>query len=35
MEGHVVFKNPVPMQFAWARLKEKAALNTMAELDRI
>lgn len=35
IEGHVVFKNPVPMQFAWNRLKERVALHIMSDLHMI
>ena len=35
LEGHLVFKNPVPMKFAWERMKERMALHLFSELDRI
>ena len=35
IEGHLVFKNPVPMQFAWERMAERVALHIFAELDKI
>lgn len=35
LEGHLVFKNPVPMKFAWDAMKERVQLNLFAELGRI
>jgi hypothetical protein len=35
IEGHLVFKNPVPMQFAWARMASKVRLSLFADLDRL
>ena len=35
IEGHLVFKKPVPMKFAWERMKDRIALSLMSELDRI
>jgi hypothetical protein len=35
LEGHLVFKNPVPMQFAWKRMEDRVVLHTYSELDRI
>lgn len=35
VEGHLIFRNPVPMQFAWERMKVRMALHTFADLDRI
>jgi hypothetical protein len=35
LEGHLVFKNPVPMKFAWDRMKERVQLNLFTELGRI
>lgn len=35
LEGHLVFKNPVPMKFAWDRMKERVALHLFSELNRI
>ncbi len=32
IEGHLVFKNPVPMKFAWERMKQRVVLNLFAEL---
>ena len=29
IEGLLVFRNPVPMQWAWERLKEKTAISTL------
>ncbi len=34
-ESHLVFKNPVPMQFAWKSLEEKVQLHVFAALDQI
>jgi hypothetical protein len=35
LEGHLVFKNPVPMKFAWEQMRERIALGLFSELDRI
>ena len=35
MEGHLVFKNPVPMRFAWDRMASRVRLSLFAELDRL
>jgi hypothetical protein len=35
IESHLVFKNPVPMQFAWERMERAVTLHTYRELDRI
>lgn len=35
IEGHLVFKNPVPMQFAWEALKDKVRLSLFSELEKI
>ena len=35
IEGHLVFKNPVPMRFAWARMARRIRLSLFAELDRL
>jgi hypothetical protein len=35
MEGHLVFKNPVPMRFAWDNMASRIRLSLFAELDRI
>jgi hypothetical protein len=35
IEGHVVFKNPVPMQFAWGPMASRVKLSLFAELDRL
>lgn len=32
IEGHLVFRNPVPMQFAWERMKRRIALHLFSEL---
>jgi hypothetical protein len=35
IEGHLVFKNPVPMRFAWERMATRIRLSLFAELDRL
>ena len=36
LEGHLVFKNPVPMQFMWREWKDKELkLSLFSELDSI
>ena len=35
MEGHWVFKNPVPMRFAWGQMASKIQLSLFDELDRL
>jgi hypothetical protein len=35
MEGHLVFRNTVPMRFAWERMQGRIQLSLFAELDRI
>jgi hypothetical protein len=35
LEGHLVFRNPVPMQFAWDRMASKIRLSLFSELDRL
>jgi hypothetical protein len=35
VEGHLIFRNPVPMQFAWEQMKARTGLHTFADLDRI
>jgi hypothetical protein len=35
IEGHLVFRNPVPMQFAWDTLKARVGINLFDELDRL
>ena len=35
IESHLVFKNPVPMKFAWQRMESRVALHLFSELDRI
>ena len=34
-ESHLVFRNPVPMQFAWERMEAQVRLNLFSGLDRI
>jgi len=35
IESHLVFKNPVPMQFAWMRMAKRVALHIFAEVHKI
>jgi hypothetical protein len=35
LEGHLVFRNPVPMQFAWQRMASKVRLSLFSELHRL
>lgn len=35
LEGHLVFKNPVPMKFAWDRMKQRVKLHVFGELSQI
>jgi hypothetical protein len=35
VEGHLIFSNPVPMQFAWEQMKTRTGLHVFANLDRI
>jgi hypothetical protein len=35
MTGHLVFKNPVPMQFAWDKMASKITLSLFDELDKL
>jgi hypothetical protein len=35
VEGHLVFKNPVPMRFAWDNMASRIRLSLFAELDRL
>jgi hypothetical protein len=35
LEGHLVFRNPVPMKFAWKRMEGKVRLSLFSELDRL
>lgn len=34
-ESHLVFKNPVPMQFAWQRLEARVRLNLFSTLETL
>jgi hypothetical protein len=34
-ESHLVFRNPVPMQFAWERMETRVQLSLFAGLDRV
>ncbi len=33
LEGHLVFRNPVPMRFAWDRMAKRVRLSLFTELD--
>lgn len=35
IEGHLVFKNPVPMQFAWENMANKTRLSLFSDLDQL
>lgn len=35
IEGHLVFKNPVPMRYAWEHMKERISLHVFDDLGRI
>lgn len=35
IEGHLVFKNPVPMRYAWDHMASRIRLSIFAELDRV
>jgi hypothetical protein len=35
IESHLVFKNPVPMQFAWKRMAKRVELHILADLHKI
>jgi hypothetical protein len=35
IEGHLVFKHPVPMQFVWERMRKRVGLHVFAGLDVI
>ena len=35
LEGHLVFKNPVPMKFAWTQMEKKMPLHIFSDLDRL
>ncbi len=35
LEGHLVFKNPVPMQFAWEKITSKVRLSLFSELQNL
>jgi hypothetical protein len=35
IEGHLVFKNPVPMKFAWERMESRMAIHLLADLKNI
>jgi hypothetical protein len=35
LEGDLVFRNPVPMKFAWDRIAGKVRLSLFSELDRL
>jgi hypothetical protein len=35
LEGHLVFKNPVPMKFAWEKMASKVRLSLFSELQNL
>jgi hypothetical protein len=35
LEGHLVFKNPVPMRFAWDHMASRVQLSLFSELDKL
>jgi len=35
LEGRLVFKNPVPMKFAWERMRKRVPLHLFSELNQI
>lgn len=35
IEGHLVFKNMVPMEYAWEHMKERIALHVFDDLDKL
>jgi hypothetical protein len=35
MTGHLRFKNPVPMQFAWDKMTSKIKPSLLDELDKL
>lgn len=35
VEGHLVFRNPVPMRYAWDRMADKVRLSLFEELDQL
>jgi hypothetical protein len=35
IEGHLVFKNPVPMQFVWENMTKKTRLSLFSDLDQL
>lgn len=35
VEGHLVFRNPVPMRYAWERMASKVRLSLFDELNRL
>jgi hypothetical protein len=35
VEGHLVFRNPVPMRYAWERMANKVRLSLFEELDQL
>jgi hypothetical protein len=35
IEGHLVFRNPVPMRYAWERMANKVRLSLFEELDQL
>jgi hypothetical protein len=35
LEGHLIFKNPVPMKFAWDRMKGRIQLHLFGEMHKL
>lgn len=35
VEGHLIFKHPVPMQFVWERMRKRVGLHVFSDLDAI
>ncbi|WP_315761850.1 hypothetical protein [Bradyrhizobium sp. SZCCHNS2005] len=35
IEGHLVFRHPVPMKFAWQRMESRIALNLLDDLGSV
>ena len=35
LEGHLVFRNPVPMRFVWDRIESRVRLSIFDELDKL
>ena len=35
VQGHIVFRHPVPMQFAWEQMQQKIGLLLFDQLDTL